>query len=138
FISSLREAGRYARGHPRVLALLTCKGGFGIGTGAVVLLSVFGRSVFHDGSWGIGVLYSARGVGARVGPMLAVRLASDDMKRYRLVGLCGIAYGIGYAAFAVSPTLGFAALAIVVAHLGGGAQWMISSYGLQREVPDEL
>jgi len=138
FIASLREAARYANQHRRVLALLTCKGGFGIGAGAVVLLSVFGRDVFHGGSLGIGVLYGARGVGALAGPFIVRALAKDDDHRYRLVGLCGIAYGIGYAGFALSPLLGIAALAIVAAHLGGGAQWMISSYGLQREVPDEL
>ncbi len=138
FISSLREAAHYARGHPRVLALLTCKGGFGIGAGAVVLLSVFGRDVFHDGSFGIGMLYGARGVGALAGPFLVRRLGRDDNARYRLVGLCGVAYGIGYSLFAISPALGFAGTAIAIAHLGGGGQWMISSYGLQREVPDVL
>src|SRR5581483_10545309 len=137
-IGSLREAAHYARGHPRVLALLTCKGGFGIGAGAVVLLSVFGRDVFHEGSFGIGMLYGARGVGALAGPFLVRRLGRDDNARYRLVGLCGVAYGIGYSLFAISPALGFAGAAIALAHLGGGGQWMISSYGLQREVPDQL
>lgn len=121
-----------------MLALLTCKGGFGIGAGAVVLLSVFGRDVFHDGSLGIGALYGARGVGALAGPFLVRKLAKDDNGLYRLVGLAGIVYGAGYAVFAISPVLGLAAVAITVAHLGGGAQWMISSYGLQREVPDAL
>lgn len=138
FISSLREAAHYARGHPRVLALLTCKGGFGIGAGAVVLLSVFGRDVFHDGSFGIGMLYAARGVGALAGPFLVRHIGRNDNARYRLVGLCGVAYGIGYSLFAISPALGFAGAAIAIAHVGGGGQWMISSYGLQREVPDEL
>ena len=36
-----------------------------------------------------------------------------------------------------APTA-IAAAVIVFAHLGGGGQWMISSYGLQREVPDSL
>lgn len=138
FIESAREALSYARRQPRVLALLTCKGGFGIGAGAVVLLSVFGRDVFHDGSLGIGILYGARGVGALVGPFLVRRVAETDDAKYRLIGWCGILYGIGYCGFAISPVVGLAGLAIVVAHLGGGAQWMVSSYGLQREVPDAL
>ena len=138
FVESVREAAHYARQRPRVLALLTCKGGFGIGAGAVVLLSVFGRDVFHDGSLGIGILYGARGVGALVGPFLVRRLASDDNGKFRLIGWCGILYGVGYCGFALSPVVGLAGLAITVAHLGGGAQWMVSSYGLQREVPDAL
>lgn len=138
FLSSLREAAAYAREHPRVLALLTCKGGFGIGSGAVVLLSVFGLEVFHAGSLGIGFLYAARGVGALLGPFLITVAARRDEDRYRLIGLCGVVYGLGYATFALSPLLGLAALAVAVAHLGGGGQWMVSSYGLQREVPDAL
>src|SRR6185437_12145733 len=27
---------------------------------------------------------------------------------------------------------------VAVAHLGGGAQWMLSSYGLQKIVPDRI
>ena len=27
---------------------------------------------------------------------------------------------------------------VVLAHLGGGAQWSLSTYGLQRETPDHL
>ncbi len=138
FVESLREGVGYARGHARVLALLTCKGGFGIGAGAVVLLSVFGRNVFHGGSLAIGLLYGARGVGALAGPFLVSRIASVDNARYRLVGYCGILYGVGYLSFAISPVIGIAAVAVAVAHIGGGAQWTISSYGLQREVPDAL
>ncbi|MGI8553729.1 MAG: MFS transporter [Dehalococcoidia bacterium] len=138
FLTSLREAGSYARGHRRVLALLTCKGGFGLGSGVIVLLSVFGRDVFHAGAAGIGVLYGARGIGALFGPFLIRRLGSTDDARFRLIGVAGIVYGLGYAAFAVSPVLGLAAVAVSIAHLGGGAEWMMSTYGLQREVPDDL
>jgi len=34
--------------------------------------------------------------------------------------------------------LWLAALSILVAHLGGGSQWVLSTYGLQRLVPDEI
>jgi MFS family permease len=137
-VVATREALRYARRRPRVLALLTCKGGFGIGAGAVVLLSVFGRDVYHDGSFGIGMLYGARGLGALLGPFLVRGLTSDDNARYRAIGVAGIVYGLGYAAFAISPALALACAAITIAHMGGGAQWTFSSYGLQREVPDGI
>ncbi|HVR39721.1 MAG TPA: MFS transporter, partial [Thermoanaerobaculia bacterium] len=42
-LESIRETIRYARAHPRVLALLTCKGGYGTGAGVIAMLSVFGR-----------------------------------------------------------------------------------------------
>jgi len=137
-IAATREALRYTRGRPRVLALLTCKGGFGIGAGAIVLLSVFGRDIYHDGSFGIGMLYGARGLGALLGPFCVRGLTSDDNARYRAIGVAGIVYGLGYAAFAVSPLLALACAAVAIGHMGGGAQWTFSSYGLQREVPDDI
>ena len=45
-------------------------------------------------------------------------------------------FGFGYAALGLSKTLTLGCIAIFLAHLGGGAQWQTSTYGLQREVPD--
>jgi len=47
-------------------------------------------------------------------------------------------FGVGYMCLGVTPTLWLAMVAVTVAHLGGGAQWMLSSYGLQRLVPDHI
>ena len=40
--------------------------------------------------------------------------------------------------FGLTPTLGLAAVAVLFAHLGGGGQWTLSTYGLQRIVPDRI
>jgi hypothetical protein len=45
-------------------------------------------------------------------------------------------FGAGYMALGFSKTLAVGLAAILFAHLGGGAAWQISSYGLQRESPD--
>ncbi|MCA1843538.1 MAG: hypothetical protein LC792_10210, partial [Actinobacteria bacterium] len=37
-----------------------------------------------------------------------------------------------------APVLGVAAVGAIVAHLGGGAQWSLSTYGLQSTVPDYI
>jgi MFS family permease len=37
-----------------------------------------------------------------------------------------------------APALTLAIPSVAVAHLGGGAQWTLSSYGLQRVVPDRI
>ena len=37
-----------------------------------------------------------------------------------------------------APILPLAALAVFAGHLGGGAQWTLSSYGLQRAAPDAI
>jgi MFS family permease len=135
-VESVRETVRYARANPRVLALLVSKGGYGLGAGVIAMLSVFGREVFHAGAFGIGLLFAARGVGALIGPFAIRAFARGDHALYRTMGPTVILFGAGYAALGVSKTLLVGAMAILIAHAGGGAQWQISTYGLQRETED--
>jgi len=134
------ETVRYARRDHRVLALLGVKTGFGLGAGGVlVLISVFATKVFHGGDGMIGLLMSARGVGALVGPFLGRRLLGQrDRRLFFVIGLSLMTFGVGYTLFGLAPTVMVAAPLLVLAHLGGGAQWAISSYGLQRVVPDRI
>ncbi len=136
-IESTRETLRYARAHPRVLALLTSKGGYGLGAGVVAMLGVFGREVFRAGAFGIGLLFAARGVGALLGPFLIRAMAGrkGDLQ-YRLIAASVFLFGAGYMALGLSRTLLVGSFAVFAAHLGGGAQWQTSTYGLQRETPD--
>jgi MFS family permease len=135
-LESMRETIRFARAAPRVLGLLTVKGGYGLGAGVVAMLSVFGRDVFHAGALGIGLLFAARGLGALIGPFLVRGAIRRDEAQYRAIAVCVIAFGAGYTALALSKSLTFGLMAIFFAHLGGGAAWQISTYGLQRETPD--
>ncbi len=135
-LESIRQTIAYAQTHPRVLGLLTSKGGYGLGAGVVAMLSVFGRNVFAAGAFGIGLLFAARGIGALLGPFVARALAGTPDGQYRMIGFSGLLFGLGYTALGLSHSLIAGAVAICLAHLGGGAQWQISSYGLQRETPD--
>jgi len=136
-VESMRETLRYARTHPRVLALLTSKGGYGLGAGVVAMLSVFGKEVFHAGAFGIGLLFAARGLGALLGPFVirAIGARRDDLQ-YSLIGVSILIFGAGYMALGFSRSLLAGSIAVFAAHLGGGAQWQTSTYGLQRETPD--
>lgn len=138
FFESMRETIRFARAQPRVLGLLTVKGGYGLGAGVIALVSVFGKEVFRAGAFGIGVLFAARGLGALLGPFLVRGSVREDNAQYRAIAFCIIAFSAGYMALALSKSLAFGLAAIFFAHLGGGAAWQISSYGLQRETPDVI
>ena len=130
---------RYARRDHRVLALLGVKAGFGVGAGVLVLISVLARQEFGAGDVGIGILMSARGVGALIGPFLGRWLAGpDDRRLFAAIGLALAVFGVSYAIVGFMPGLWFAAVFVACAHLGGGAQWTLSSYGLQRIVPDRI
>lgn len=133
------ETVHYARKDHRVLALLAVKAGFGFGAGVIVLISVFAREVYRQGDVGIGILMAARGVGALVGPFIGRRVAGgDDRRLFPAIGLALTTFGVCYLAFGFMPSLALAAPCVAFAHIGGGAQWTLSTYGLQRIVPDSI
>jgi MFS family permease len=138
-IRDIREGLSYARSHPQVTALIATKGGFGMGAGVIALLPIFATDVFHAGDLGIGVLFAGRGLGALLGPFAARAFVQEQENRlFIAIGAAMGFYGLTYAIFPAMPVLWMAAVTAGVAHLGGGAQWMMSTYGLQRFTPDHV
>jgi len=136
---SLSETLALVRRSPMVGALLMTKTTFGVGMGVILLLAVFAEDVFEAGDTGIGILFAARGAGALVGPLIGRRYMTDDGGGLlRMIGLALGAFVLGYALLPASPTIMLAAACVFTAHLGGGAQWSLSSYGLQVAVADRL
>jgi hypothetical protein len=136
---AVRSAIHFARSSRLVSSYLLSKTTFGVGTGVVLMLAIFGREVFHGGDAGIGLLFAARGLGALIGPFLARSIITMD-DRGLLRGIAGsfVVVVACYALFPVAPTIWLAALLTFGAHLGGGSQWTLSTYGLQRSTPDHI
>jgi MFS family permease len=148
------ETFRYARGHPVVAALLGSKLGFGLGTGCVGMLALLATGPFDSGDGGTGVLLGARGLGVVAGPFVARRMVARWSRHHGpaaasygalatpaillACGVAGIVYGAGYLVVGTAPVLAVAVAGALVAHLGGGAQWTLSTYGLQAAVPDYI
>ena len=138
-IEATRETWRFARRDHRVLSLLAVKFGFGAAAGLLALIPVMALDVFKSGNVGFGLLMAARGVGALIGPFLGHRIAGPGHRRlFPAIGLSLAVFGLGYMALGAAPSLAIAAVTICVAHLGGGSQWMLSTYGLQVLVPDHI
>lgn len=136
---AILTAVRFARPRRTVAAFLLTKTSFGIGTGIVALLAVFGRNVFGGGDAGIGVLFAARGLGALVGPFLARSvMGTDDRGLIRGIAWSFVVLTVAYAIFPLAPGLAAAAVLVFIAHCGGGAQWALSTLGLQRSTPDAI
>jgi predicted MFS family arabinose efflux permease len=138
----LGEGLRYLAARRDVALYATTKALWSLGGGILVLLTLFGREVFpvgNDGALSIGLLYAARGVGAAIGPLLAQRMfgTSQRMMR-RALGPAILLTGLGYLLASASPSLPLAALAVLVAHMGGSAQWVFSTVLLQMNVPNRL
>ena len=138
-LEATRETIAYARRDHRVLSLLGVKAGFGLAAGVLVLIAVFATDVFHEGEIGIGLLMASRGVGALIGPFLGRAVAGpDDRRLFTAIGIALTVFGGAYMLMGLSPSLLVAAPIVLVAHLGGGSQWTLSTYGLQVLTPDRI
>ncbi|MEW6593540.1 MAG: MFS transporter [Thermodesulfobacteriota bacterium] len=130
---------RYVLHHRAVAALLLVKSGWALSGGVLVLLAVFGEQVFSPGGQGSGsgILYSARGIGAAIGPILAWRLLGESHHAmYRAIGLAFFLSGGAYLAFSLAPGLLLAAPFVLLGHIGGSVQWVFSTTLLQEAVED--
>jgi MFS family permease len=138
-LADMHEAFAYARRDHSILALLASKATFAMGAGIVGLLAVLATEDLGGGDGATGLLLGARGVGVALGPLIAARLVGPSLSRVLLLcGCSGLAFGVCYLGLAMAPTLAIAAVLALLAHLGGGAQWTLSTYGLQRRAPDHI
>ena len=138
-LAHLVEVWRFVRPRKVTRALMVTKAGVGVANGIVGLLPAFALLRFGSSDAGIGTLLAARGVGALLGPFIGRAFTRDDGRR--LLFVCGISivgYGVAYAFLPFTHSLWLAAACVAVAHAGGGAQWVLSTYGLQVTTPDEV
>lgn len=127
----------YARRVPRVGAMLLVKGGVGVGNGTVALFPLL-AATHGGGPLAVGVLFSARGLGALAGPLLLRRRAADAARLPALLAISMVAYGLLYAGLGWVAWLPLVVALVVLAHIGGGANWVLSVLALQTAVPDRL
>jgi MFS family permease len=138
-VEATSETLRYARKDHRVLALLAVKFGWGVAGGVLVVIPILAKNVFVAGEVGIGLLLAARGVGALIGPFAGrAALGPKDRRIFAAIGVALVVFGLGYITLGIVPGLLLALPAVALAHVGGGAQWTLSSYGLQIIVPDRI
>ncbi|MFV0307569.1 MAG: MFS transporter [Desertimonas sp.] len=138
-IADMGEALSHARRDPVLMAIFASKATFGVGAGIVGLLAILATDELGGGDGATGLLLGARGVGVALGPLIASRLVGPSLARVLLVtGTSGLVFGVCYLGLSIAPTLAIAAVLALVAHLGGGAQWTLSTYGLQRRAPDHV
>ncbi len=138
-VSTVTETLALARRDHAVASLLLTKPTFGVATGIVHMLAITSDELWGAGQLGVGILFAARGLGALVGPFAARTFATDDQSRLlRGISLSFVVYLVGYALLPLSPVIWAAAVFVFIGHLGGGAQWTLSSFGLQRATPDRI
>jgi predicted MFS family arabinose efflux permease len=136
---AMGDVWRFVRPRKISHTLLVTKAGVGVGNGLVGLLPAYALSVFGAGDLGIGLLIAGRGLGALLGPFIGRALVRGRGQRLLAVtGLSIVVYGLCYLLLPTAGTLAVALLYVVCAHLGGGSQWMLSTFGLQVTTPDAI
>jgi MFS family permease len=134
------DAFRYIFSHRRATALLSSKGVHSLTSGgAVSLFALLSITIFAAGDAGTGALFGARGLGNMVGPILALTILGRSPQR--ILGSIGgmmTLWGVGYLVVGIAPSLFLAAVAVFIAHMGGGTQFAFSTYGLQELMPDDV
>jgi len=134
---ALVEALRYVGARPRIRALVTVKSAVGLGNGVLTVFPLLaGR--YGVGALGAGLLFAVRGAGALVGPLALRPLLTRRSWLFTGLALSMALYGVGYLGVALSPWFPMVLALVFVAHFAGGANWVLSNFALQAEVPDGL
>ena len=74
-----------------------------------------------------------------IGPFVGrAALGPGEKRLFVAIAVALGVFGVGYVLLGAAPGLLLAMPAVALAHVGGGAQWTLSSYGLQKIVPDRI
>jgi MFS family permease len=131
---------RYLLANPDIAITTLVK--FGGSVGSVDLLMIVYATTYFvvgkDGAVSLGILWSAFGFGAVLGPVLLNRYNDGSVARMRRLIIVGYAWiALGWLLFGVAGSLAFAAFGLGVKALGSNVYWTYSSVILQKRVPNE-
>lgn len=138
--SGFREGVRYVFRHPSTLMTILIKGGNSIGN-VDTLMTIFATQVFIiglDGQLSLGIVYSAFGVGAVIGPFLLNRVNNGSIKRMRQLVFIGFCWStLGWVVMGASASLLMVCMALILRAMGGSVNWTYSQVLIQKSVPDQ-
>lgn len=104
--------------------------------GLVYLLIIVSEEVLMMGSIGLGLLYSARGIGTGIGPIIGRRLFSDEKDWVMVMGIAITFCGLMYMVVGFVNQLVLMLIFVLLAHAASGANWVTSTVLLQKRTQD--
>ena len=109
------------------------------GGGLVYMLALLGEKLNPAApAVGMGVLYSARGLGTGIGPVVMRKTLPQESRWPTMMGLGIVASGVGYLVIGSIPWAASLVLLVVIAHAPSGANWVASSVLLQKRTEDRF
>jgi len=141
FIRDFQEGMTFVRRHPIVLGLLLIGVGWATGGGAAqILFSIFAIDVYHAGDQGIGILYSAAGLGIVIGATLAnwyFRNKSFAVTKW-VIGISMVLTGVFYSVFSFAQMIWTGFLWIALSRVVMGINHIIGTTLLMNVVPSQF
>ena len=134
----LVDAMRYLRAEPMVLVLSLLKAGLAVAGGIMTLIPLMASQLLSGSlSLGIGILYSARGLGAALGPILVKRIFGEtaSVLQWAIAGAFFLK-AFSYIFIAYSHNIWTLSLGVAFATLFGSIIWVFSSALIHLSAPD--
>ncbi|MBT3367394.1 MAG: MFS transporter [Nitrospina sp.] len=134
----LSEAIRYLIAEPMVLVLSLLKAGLAVAGGIMTLIPLMASQLLSvSPSLGIGILYSARGLGAALGPVLVRRIFGESASVLQwAIASAFFLKALSYIFIAYSHNLWTLSLGVGLATLFGSIIWVFSSALIHLSAPD--
>ena len=107
-----------------------------------IIAALYAARVFREGQEGattLGLMFTAFGVGAVMGPLIANRFGDSSAVWLRRAILGGfVCMPLAWLIVGVAPSLPIALLGCILRGMGGSVNWTYSDVLLQMSVPDHL
>ncbi|MBT3185417.1 MAG: MFS transporter [Nitrospina sp.] len=134
----LLDAMRFLRDEPMVLVLSLLKAGLAVAGGIMTLIPLMASQMLSVSlPLGIGILYSARGLGAALGPVLVKRIFGETASVLRwAIAAAFFLKAFSYLFIATSHSIWTLSLGVALATLFGSIIWVFSSALIHLSAPD--
>ncbi|MBT7273015.1 MAG: MFS transporter [Nitrospina sp.] len=130
-IKGLVEGLRYLISHPTVLVFTLLKSGMAIKGGIMTLIPLFASRLWSDPSavsMAVGILFSSRGIGSAIGPVLIRKWLGESPKTLKVAILAAFFLGsFAILVFSFSKNIWTASLSIGLSGMSGSIVWVFST-----------
>lgn len=130
---------KYILHTPEIRRIVLAKASWSVGGGGLVFIITLLAGMVHPAApaAGIGILFSARGIGTGIGPIAARAIFRDEKMWPKVLGGCVLVSGIFYLSLSqISWTLWLMVPFVLAAHTPSGANWVLSTVLLQKRSHD--
>jgi MFS family permease len=137
--TGVRDGVRYLTKRPGLASLLWVKFGGSLGN-VDALMTIYATQVFilgTDGKLSLGIMYSAFGIGAVLGPLLMNRFNDETIARMRVLILIGFIFAtVCWLIMGFATSLWVLCLGLLIRAMGTSTNWTYSTAMIQKTADD--